>query len=193
MNQDSTSKHGIFQYVKKTGPSLRNRLINTNNLALGDKYGLTKPCNQRNCKCCKMVSKKETFKVNNKIVKTATGNCSSYNIVYLFVCNVCKKPYVGRSTRALNTRTGEHRRAYYDILEGQNYDPFDDEFSLGIHLIGHNLREKNDCAKCHEVSILENTSPKNLEVKEHKYIHLLQSIRPGGINVKNPFNIPLLT
>ena len=37
-----------------------------------------------------------------------------------------------------------------------------------------------------------NSSPNNLDVNEHKYIHKLKSIRPFGINCNDPFGIPLL-
>ena len=139
-----------------------------------------------------MITGKDIFTVNNKQVKTAPGNCSSYNIIYLFRCKICSQPYVGRSTRQLNTRTGEHRRAFLDIIQGNEYNPLDNDFSLGIHLIEHGLRNEHDFAKYYEVSIIENCSPKNLEVKEHMYIHMLKSVRPRGINVTNPFNIPIL-
>ena len=46
----------LFQHVKKTGPSLRNRLVKTKNIAIGDRFGQTTPCNSRNCKCCEMLT-----------------------------------------------------------------------------------------------------------------------------------------
>ena len=170
-NDSSTNKKSLFQFVKKTGTNLKNRLVKTKNLALGKRHGPTLPCKQRNCKTCKMVTGKDICTVSDQDIKVAPGNCSTYNIIYLFKCKICGKPYVGRSTRPLNTRTGEHRRAYLDILQGNDYNPLDNDFSLGVHLIEHGLCKEEDFAKCYDVYIIENCSPKQLEVKEHKYIH----------------------
>lgn len=42
------------------------------------------------------------------------------------------------------------------------------------------------------VMILEIVSPKSLEVfKEHKYIHMLNTLKPSGIHSMNPFYITL--
>ena len=134
----------------------------------------------------------DTCIVNDKSVKVAGGNCSSYNIIYLFLCDICNKPYTGRSVRPLSTRTGEHRRAFVHVIQGNDYDPLDNEFSLGIHLMEHGLRKAEDFAKHYKVCIIDICSPRMLEVKEHKFIHSLKALRPSGINVSNPFNIPLL-
>ena len=71
----------------------------------------------------------------------------------------------------------------------------DDTLSLGIHLVtDHNCNNKSDFNDYFRVFILENCSPKALEVKEHKHIHNLNtlSLKPLGLNTANPFSIPLL-
>lgn len=73
------SKNRLFQFVKKTGPSLRNRLVNVKNLALKKQFCRTSKCGARNCKCCKMISDKATFTYKDTTVKAAGGSCSSYN------------------------------------------------------------------------------------------------------------------
>ena len=179
--------------VKKTGANLKNRLVKTKDLALGERHGPTLPCKQKNCKTCIMITGKDSFVYNGKTYKTAPGNCTCYNIIYLFRCKICGHFYVGRSTRQLNTRTGEHRRAFQDIIQGKEYNPLDNDFSLGIHLIGHGLSNEMDFINSYEVCLLENCSPNKLEVKEHMYIHMLKTVRPRGINVTTPFNIPILS
>ena len=62
---------------------------------------------------------------------------------------------------------------------------------LGAHLYNHGLRDKHDFKKYFKVSILEVCSPKILEVKEHLFIHRLNTLSPFGINLSNPFSIPL--
>ena len=67
-----------------------------------------------------------------------------------------------------------------------------DEFSLGLHLLEHGFKNKTDFNKIYNVSIIDNASPKTLEVREHKFIQLLKTLRPLGINTVNPFGLPLL-
>ena len=104
----------------------------------------------------------------------------------------CNKHYVDRSVCKLRVRIGEHRRAFYKILEGGTYDPLNDEFSLGDHLREHNFNHKDDFNKYYRVYILDICSPKSLEAREHIFIHKLNTLRPKGLNATNPFGIPIL-
>ena len=140
-----------------------------------------------------MVSDKEQFSHNDTTVKPVGGTCTSYNIVYLFECRLCGKHYVGRSTRILRTRVGEHRRNFYKVCEDKEYDKNSDEFALGHHLaVDHNLKQRGDFDLSYSISILDFCSPMILEKKEHAFIHALHSLIPNGINIDNPFSIPLL-
>ena len=139
-----------------------------------------------------MIWKNDSITCNGVSVKTAEGNCSSYNIVYLVCCSICNECYIGRSTRPLRTRIGEHRQHYYKITKGDSFDPTSDEFALGNHLFSHGYTERSDFNKIYSVCILTVCSPKILEVKEHLFIHKLQTLLPLGINLSNPFAIPLL-
>ena len=134
-------------------------------------------------------------------VRPANGNCSSNNLIYCYFCTICNKPYVGRTVSRLNIRTNQHRSGYYRVLslsklpdfENHVFEDDDDTYSLGLHLVkDHNCSDKGDFNRLFRVFILENCSPASLEVKEHKYIHKLKSLRPLGLNKANPFNIPLL-
>ena len=182
----------LFQYVKKTGASLRSRLVKVKQLALGGQYGPTRKCNVPKCKCCPLVRGDHEFSINGKKVKAAPGTCLSYNIIYLVQCSICAKGYVGRTSRSLRVRTGEHRTKFYKLLNGSKVDEMNDEFSLGLHLLEHGFKNKTDFNKIYNVSIIDNASPKTLEVREHKFIQLLKTLRPLGINTVNPFGLPLL-
>ncbi len=81
---------------------------------------------------------------------------------------------------------------YYKIVKGDNFDIDSDEFALGHHLYEHGYNDRKDFNRVFRVCILEICSPKVLEVKEHKYIHKLNSLIPEGINLSNPSAIPLL-
>lgn len=73
------------------------------------------------------------------------------------------------------------------------HDKDSDEYTLGHHLFhDHKLNNKNDFDNSHTVSILDISSPKVLDVKEHKFIHLMNSLTPLGLNLSTPFALPLL-
>ena len=113
------NKRRLFQFVKKTGASIRSRVVRVKDLALGHIYGKTRACRSRNCMCCIMIFDRQSFRYNDMNVKAGGGSCASYNIVYLVVCSICWKHYVGRSTCCLRTRIGEHRRYYYQIVDNK--------------------------------------------------------------------------
>ena len=137
-------------------------------------------------------------------VRPARGTCSSYNVVYLFICSICNKPYTGRTVNKMNNRTSIDRGGFKKLLklkrnntdlskitEFNNDD--DDIYSLGFHLISeHGCVNESDFNKFYKFLILENSSPQNIDVREHMWIHNLRSLRPLGIYRCNPFSLPLL-
>ena len=139
--------------------------------------------------CCKMILDKPSTTVNGKNVKSAPGTCKTYNIIYLVQCSVCKKGYVGRTVNTLNERMNGHRSKFYDIINGKTIDITSDDYSLGLHLIDHGLVAHIDFNSSFQTFILENCSPRQLETKENKYIHLLKALRPHGLNTVNPFGL----
>ena len=46
--------------------------------------------------------------------------------------------------------------------------------------------------KIYRTCVLEICSPSVLDIKEHKYVHLTNSMMPNGLNLSNPLSIPLL-
>ena len=184
----------LFKYVKKSGLNLRSRLLTSKVLAMGQKHGKTTPCNRPRCDCCSLISDVDVIKVNGKRVRSAPGSCKTYNIVYLVRCSVCSKVYVGRTISPLHVRMNGHRSKYYEVIEGRVncFDITNDEHSLGIHLVDHGYCNRSDFNDIYNVCIIENCSPGRLDVKENKYIHLLNSLRPHGLNTVNPFGLRLI-
>ena len=185
--------------MKRTGSSLKNKLVKVKNLALNKTHSRTRRCNRKNCLCCALISDKESFTINGIEIKPLSGDCTTYNIIYCFQCLYCGKFYVGRSVRRLNIRVGEHRRYFYKILSdlnnilANNLHRDEEDFSPAFHLIDdHNLVDKSDFSKSYRVFLLDSVSPKVLELTEHRYIHKLKTLKPFGINTQNPFSIPLL-
>ena len=123
------------------------------------------------------------------------GDCISYNVVYLFTCQLCDMCYVGRTVQTLRARVNEHRAHYYKLIANPMFTPEDndDGFSLGRHLVEcHDMRRREDFNQCFKILVLCNSSPKTLEVDEHRYIQKLRTLRPFGLNAVDPFGIPLL-
>ena len=134
----------------------------------------------------KMVSAKSSFAHKDTIIKTAGGCCSSYNIIYVFEWKLCQKHYAGRSTIPLRTRVGEHRHFFYKLCENdyKDYDEESDEYALGLHSCSdHNLKSRKDFDMHYNVALLDFCSHETLDVKEYKFIHLFNSLKPNGLNL----------
>ena len=79
------------------------------------------------------------------------------------------------------------------MCDNKEYDKDSDEFALGHHLFSeHQLCHRDDFDRNYFVSLLDICSPKVLDVRGHKSIHLLNTLTPNGLNLDNPFAIPLL-
>ena len=141
----------VFQLVKKTGSSLRN------------KHGPTLPCRAKNCKCCEQITDEISFDINGKLVRSAPGSCTTYNIIYLVTCKICNLSYVGRSVQLLRSRIGQHRTKYYSVLRGTKIDPFDDDFALASHLVDkHGCTDRLDFNRSYKVCIIDNSNPNKI-------------------------------
>ena len=185
----------IFQFVKKTGANVGSKLSVLKSLALGKNKGETVPCwNHGNCKCCNLIGE-NVDEVNGRAVSTAPGTCKSKNVIYLVSCNLCKKPYTGRTVQYLHNRMAGHRDCFYKVLRNdEDVDANNDDYSLGLHLVHeHGCVDREDFDEIFNVQILENCRPSDLEKKEHLYIHKLQTLHPLGLNKINPFGLPILS
>ena len=61
------------------------------------------------------------------------------------------------------------------------------------HLIDdHCCSDRNDFNNSYQIFILLNSSPRTLDINEHKWIQRLKTIKPFGINSVDPFGIPFL-
>ncbi|KAL5269053.1 hypothetical protein ACHWQZ_G002772 [Mnemiopsis leidyi] len=186
----------LFKFVNKTGSSLRKKLVKVQQLT-GSAHNGTRPCNQPRCATCKLIAEGPAYTINGKNVEPASGDCCSYNIIYLFMCKLCDKNYVGRTTRPLRQRVNEHRAMFYKVLNNPNIDfslsGDPDSYCLGKHLIDeHNCSHRDDFNHSYNIIILTNSSPRTLDINEHRWIQQLKTIKPFGINSVDPFGIPLL-
>ena len=192
------NKTKLFQLVERTGSSLRNKLVKNKHMALG-KHGTTVPCNHRNCQCCRIITTENKVNINGIFARPSWGNCATYNVIYCFVCILCAKGYVGRTTQQVNSRTAEHRRDFYNMLKNisnaltNEIYRQDDKYSLGLHLIeDHGCCNNTDFDASYKLFILDTCSPRKLEQNEHKFIQTLRTLKPHGLNAVDPFGIMLL-
>ena len=146
-----------------------------------------------------MLNSATSTTVNERKVCLANGSCKTYNLCYLAVCDICHKPYTGRTIDHLNNRVSGHRHKYVEILkkyeEGtlQTLDTTNDLYTLGLHLHReHGCTHPSDFDRLLKFSILEVTNPSKINVKEFKWMHKLNTFQPIGINVEYPFGLPYI-
>ena len=64
---------------------------------------------------------------------------------------------------------------------------------LGMHLhFDHGLTDPNAFDRNMEFGILDIVNPADIEAKEYKWKHKLNTFHPVGINIEYPFGIPYL-
>ena len=193
--ENRTQQHKILSFVKRTGSSIRNKLVKSKQLALDTGVKGTQPCNRKNCKTCDSVSLLPVHRINDRRVEPKSGTCTTYNVIYALHCTACDKYYIGRTVRKLGDRFREHRQKFYQLLKNPDLsnDHDDDEFSPGLHLTEcHSATTEESFNEIYRVFIVDVCSPQTLDVREHKYIHELNTIKPFGINSVSPFGLPVL-
>ena len=65
-----------------------------------------------------MMGNDDSNTINGLKIRPAPGTCSSYYIIYIFICNLCsgkKKCYVGRTVRPFHERVTEQIYVYTKI------------------------------------------------------------------------------
>ena len=189
----------LFKYVKKVGQNLRSHVNTLKHQALGTKRGCATRCEGRGCKTCSMLMKSPVIEVSGKKIALSQGNCKTHNICYISRCKICHKPYTGRTVEALHKRNNGHRHCYKEVVKRagngtlEEIDTSSDLYTLGLHLhFDHGLVDADAFDKNIEFGILEVVNPSDIERKEFRWMHRLNTFQPVGINIEYPFGIPLL-
>ena len=180
-----------FQYVKKTGPSLKSILVKSKVSSLGLPFGKIICCNVGNCKGCDMMSKEDfVTDINEKKHRTAQGECKSRNLIYHAKCKHCSKGYVGKTTQKLNGRISGHRGKFNEFLYQDTSRLNDEDNLLGLHLFHKHHTSNFDDS--YSFTILEKCNPKHLDLKEHVWVQKLKCVAHYGLNSHDSFGIPVV-
>jgi hypothetical protein len=138
-------------------------------------------CNKFNCRYCKLINKsgeikstvtKKTFMAMKKI------SCRSSNLIYCIQCKRCNKQYVGQTSLRVKGRFVYH---FYTVEKPDKSKPVGKHFSLPDH------KGIDDM----DIFVLEFISkpPKSEAAArirdrvEKRWIHLLRTTAPGGLNI----------
>ena len=94
-------------------------------------------------------------------------------------------------------RINGHRSHYKEILrkttEHEDVDFNSDLYQLGLHLhLDHGLTEPGAFDQFVKFGLLEVVNPNDIDKKEYKWMHKLNTFQPHGINVEYPFGIPYI-
>ena len=72
-------------------------------------------------------------------------------------------------------------------------DTSKDKYMLGLHLyLEHQINEPDAFDRFIKFGIVDICNPVDIEKKEYRFMHQLNTFQPSGINVEYPFGIPLL-
>ncbi|KAL5266467.1 hypothetical protein ACHWQZ_G003754 [Mnemiopsis leidyi] len=75
----TNSDSPLISFVKRTGSSIRNKLVKPKQLALNSGLVDTQPCKRKNCMTCPSISPLQTHSINGKKVNAKAGTCTTYN------------------------------------------------------------------------------------------------------------------
>ena len=186
----NTSQRKLVQVIPRRAPNLKSLLFKRKALALDPEqvYGTVKCGSENGCQTCSLVS---NTVFHNSDIRTVSGTCISWNVVYGFQCKLCKIRYVGKTTDTLRDRVNGHRSKFYQVLKhsgnnittGEGMGDYDDEQILGAHLVHeHHLTNRTDFNKSYNVSILAHSPPCTLRKTEQFWIDKLNTLRPFGLN-----------
>ena len=72
------------------------------------------PCGTR-CKTCPMLKMPRKINLENKTFTLyQQGSCKIEDTVYVYICNICKDFYIGKTMTPLNIRNNNHRIHFSD-------------------------------------------------------------------------------
>ena len=74
---DSAPQPKIFNFVKRTGSSIKNRLVKVKQLALNTGIVGTQPCKKKNSLPCPAISSVPVHRINGHNIRPHSGTCTT--------------------------------------------------------------------------------------------------------------------
>ena len=190
----------LYNFVYRSAPKLGSLLSSTKELMIGNGPGPTEPCGSKRCESCPLMTNNDIVLYKGQEIQSKQGSCASRNVIYFALCLLCVKGYAGKTTTCLRSRINGHRALFRKVIlnptvliTNETNHKFNNDLSLGYHLYkDHNINHRDDFNKYMRFTIIQHCSSSNLDVTEHKWIHRLRTLEPSGINVVNPYGIPLV-
>ncbi|KAI6652230.1 hypothetical protein LOD99_7247 [Oopsacas minuta] len=156
----------------------------------------TIPCKKKECKNCDMMIEKKHFTSTQrrKIYEVSDAiDCNTRSLIYILTCTICRKQYVGSSSKELQARLEDHRsmarhgrgtsadvHAFYEHTKNRENIPKDKrckiEKSKGA------ISAKDDPMKIFELIGIEIVKPHKLGERESHWIRELETCVPHGLN-----------
>ena len=188
-----------FQFIKKTAPTLNQKLCHPKALSWDNNYGKPRLCARTRCKCCKTMSKSESVVGGDgKKHKVLDSGCTTDLVIYCATCKLCEhKLYVGKTINTLAERKAQHKSDFGKVIvKGSSnvaINDTNDSHALGLHLYTeHNLDLTESFDNSYSFAIFEHCTPKMIDLREHFWIQKCKTLSPQGLNLSSPFGIPLL-
>lgn len=173
LRSTNNSQYDWFSYVDniKVKRGRNNRIIKLKNSSIqcGER------CNNNRCVICPKIQFRN--KIRSSITndeyytnKDVTANCLSKGVIYLITCNTCLKQYVGE-TKNLKQRMNQHRTSFKN-------NKLDTYLSKHYKLANHD----HENFSIDILDNIENTDKRTRLDKENKWIRLLCTAYPLGLN-----------
>jgi hypothetical protein len=135
-------------------------------------------CNTRNCRYCPNLDKSGiiTSSVTKKQYRAMKNvSCRSSNLIYCVTCKRCDKQYVGQTYLRLKSRFVHH---YYSVDKADSTKPVGKHFSQMDHRGTDDMR-----LRIHQKPPSSAVAAEVRNKVEKRWIHLLRSPAPQGLNI----------
>ena len=137
------------------------------------------PCKRNRCKCCCVMSTKNSIDNSGKNFVLPTANCSTKNVIYLITVKSSGKQYVGQTTQSLSSRLSGHKCSRTE--EGGFASAVFQELCKSC---GWKTGDELTTDKI-EINILEQAPREKLDERESHYIREFKThVEDGGLNKK---------
>ena len=156
----------------------------------------TIPCREKECNNCEMMIEKKHFTSTQrrKIYEVSDAiDCTTRSLIYILTCTVCRKQYVGSSSKDLRARLEDHRsmarqgrgtsadvHAFYEHTKNRANIPKDKRCKIEKNQGAISARD--DPMKIYELIGIEIVKPHKLGERESHWIRELETAIPHGLN-----------